>query len=454
MTRIALFVATLLALSACREDSPVASVETSPGGIRYTLIQIPDRKNVTVHVAWPTDWAYREGVSKAAPPVGTQLILAGGAKGHPAGEAGERFADLGSEGSIYASGNDHIIGELTFERNHTYQTVEIANAHLRAPELGQMWFDRIRYGIERNMAEAQSQPAHAGFDAVRWAVFGAQPLRNALSLDDPGTFAALTRDDIVAWHAETFTRNPEAVVVVGGIDAEAADPVLDALFRDLPEADHEISRKTEPDFTPRRILLHQPDAETTTLAFIAPLPASRLGGEFEDLILTHALGGDDQSVLFNAVRTELGASYGFDAGIANYTREHRILFMTGEIETGRLADAARAVHEAYASFRQTGPDGDLEDRQERLEPIFSDLPDSLTRQARSELQSALDGRGSGRSLELANELAAVTADSVAERLRDGFPSENAFIVIAVSPDTTALPDACVIAAPREAADCR
>lgn len=314
MTRILLMITTLFTLAACKDDAPTARVETSPGGIEYTLLNIPEHEDVTIHIAWGTDWAYRADTNKAAPAVGTQLILAGGAEGYPAGDAGERFADLNAEGNIYVAINDHVIGELTFERRWMDETIAIANAHLRAPTLDQMWFDRIREGVAANMAEAQAQPAYAGFDAVRWAVLGDQPLRNALSLDEPGTIDSLTRADVVAWYAQTFTRSPEAIVVVGEIDAENVGIAIDALLDGLTTTTAALSRESTPDFTARRILLHRPEAQVTNLAFIAPVPPTRQGGEMEDLLLIHALGGDDQSVLFDAVRTELRAGYIFLGG--------------------------------------------------------------------------------------------------------------------------------------------
>lgn len=453
MTRILILIASLLSLAACKEEGPTASVETTAGGIAYTLLHMPKHEDVTIQIAWPTDWAYRPGTNKAAPVVGTQLILAGGAEGYPAGDVVERFADLNSEGDIYVAVNDHVIGEVTFERDQMDETIAIANAHLRAPTLDRLWLDRIREGTAANMAEAQAQPAHAGFDAVRWAVFGAQPLRNALSLDEPGVFDDLTREDVVTWHAETFTRTPDAIVVAGGIGAADAGAALDALLAGLPGASRNVTRDAALDYAARRILLHVPEAQTTTLTFIAPLPPTQEGGELEDLILIHALGGDDQSVLFKAVRTELRASYGFGAGWANYTREHRVLFLTGEVETAKLADVEHVVREAYAAFRQSGPSGELAERKAPLAANFDELPDFVVDQARSELQSALDGLEAGISLRLGDELGSVTDSTLMDRLSSAFPEAEDFILIAVSPDPDALPDACVIRTPSDAADC-
>ena len=452
MIRIARALTAVLALSACQEDDPTASDETTTGGIEYRLIQLSENENVTIQVAWPTDWAYREGVNQAAPYIGVQLILSGGADGHPAGEVVERFADLNAEGNLTPT-TDHILGELTFERSTMAETVEIANAHLVAPTLEEAWFARIRDGIAQNMAEARVQPVHRSFDAARWAVFGDHPLRNALSLDEPGTFESLTRDDVVAWHLETITRVPEAIVIAGDLNAEEAGSAIDALFDGLPKHGGEITRQVDPNFSPRRILLHMPGAETTNLAFIAPLPATRLGKEFEDLIISQTLGGGDQSVLFEAVRTGLRASYDFGSGINNYTREHRILFLTGAVETNRLAETEMVVREAYAAFLATGPSGALSDRTAPLEAHLANLSDYVVDQARTELQSALDGFETGRTLALPDELATVTEASIAERLAADYPRESAFLVIAVSSDATALPAACVVTTPRAAADC-
>lgn len=155
-----------------------------------------------------------------------------------------------AQGSLYGVANDHIVGELVLERDDINEVVEIANAHLRAPLLGQSWLDRISDGITQGVRDERAQPGAAGFEAVRWAVFGEHPLRNALSLYDLNPLDELTRDDIIDWHDETFTHSPEAVAVAGDIDAGSAGEALDALFAGLPEQGREVQRSVSPDYTP------------------------------------------------------------------------------------------------------------------------------------------------------------------------------------------------------------
>lgn len=444
-------VATVL-LIACDEETPSVTAQTSADGTDYTLVHLPGQGDVSIHIAWATDWAYTAGANQAVPYIGVDLILAGGAEGFPAGEVGERFADIDAEGYLTAT-VDHIFGQLTFPVEHMDEVVEVASAHLRAPTMDEMWFDRISNGFSQNITEAISQPRERGFAAVRWAVLGDHPLRNALSLDAPGMFDALTRDDVVVWHAETIVANPAQIVIAGDLDAVTAGQAVDALLAGLPVKEAQAALMVPVDYTPRRILLHMPDAQVTNLAFVGPLPPTRLGREWEDVILTGALGEGDQSVLFEAVRTGLRATYGYGAGYSNYTRDARIFVMTGEIEAEKLAEAETVIREAYADFRQTGPSGDLADRTSPIAANLADLPNYVADQGYTELQSLLDGYAPGRSLQMIEELNAITDETVLARLQTGFPAISDFIMIAVSADPDALPGACVITTPQEAIDC-
>ena len=126
--------------------------------------------------------------------------------------------------------------------------------------------------------------------------------------------------------------------------------------------DAAVTPEPKADFAPRRILLHVPQAQTSTLVLMGPLPPTRDGGEFEDILLATALGGDDKSVLFDAVRTGLRASYGFGAGLDAFARNLRFLALSGEVETAKLAEAETIVRTAYADFLKSPPMGDLSAR--------------------------------------------------------------------------------------------
>ena len=47
--------------------------------------------------------------------------------------------------------------------------------------------------------------------------------------------------------------------------------------------------------------------------------------------------------LFDAVRTKLRASYGFQAGFTNYNRATRVMFIAGEVETAKLVQTSDVI---------------------------------------------------------------------------------------------------------------
>ncbi len=433
-----------------------ASTEISPGGLTYHLLMLPKAKQVSIRVAWPTDWPFRQGANQTVPFIGAQLVLSGGAKGYPAGKAIEKFADL-KAGAFLQATIDHVYGWLGAPSENIDQTVAIANAHLRAPLLDDKWFRRISKGLKREFAQRNAVPAMKAYTAIRWAVFGDQPVREALSLDDPAAFDRASSADVARWAQETFTRSPDTIIVAGNISADAAGKAVDRLFEGLPVGGRKMQRDAKADFSPRRILLHLPGAKVSQLVFVAPLPPTAntsAADGFSDILLAMALGDGDQSVLFKAVRTKLRASYAFGAGLGAYDRAHRFLALSGQVATDRLAQAEGVVRTAYQGFLTTPPEDDLK---ARIAPVLAGLRANRSNPVKisaNAMLAALDGEDPAIMLKLADVVGGLTTATIVSRLKSAFPRADGFVVLATSPDKNALPGACVISEPRGAARCR
>jgi zinc protease len=444
----------MILLAGCQEaDKAVATTETSPGGIEYARLYIPKTDDVAIQIAWPTNWALREDVNQAVPYIGTDLILAGGAEGFPPGEVVETFADLKAEGTMWVT-VDHLHGQLIAPKDNLDKAIEIAAAHLEKPTLDQDWFDRIHQGFAANMAEAKSQPANLGYDALRWAILGDTPLRRALSVDPPEMITEAVRTDVMHWHQQTVVRTGAKVVIAGEISQADAGKAVDALLSELPAGNMVVAAEPTAAFAPRRILLHVPTAQTSTLVFMGPLPPTREGSEFEDVLLTAALGGDDKGVLFDAVRTGLRASYGFGAGLDGYTRDQRVVVLSGEVETAKLAEAEKIVRAAHSEFLTAPKMGDLAARKEPFKANGEQTATLPGAASFSALMAILDGQDANLALTLPSLLDKVTDATIQTRAASAFPKAEELIVLAVSPDASALPGACVITLPAEAVKCR
>jgi zinc protease len=430
-----------------------ATSEISPGGVEYVRLYMPDTEDVAIQIAWPDDWVMREGVNQAVADLGAELIFAGGAEGFPPGEVSEVHADLNAVASVWVT-SDHLHAEIITPKDNLEKAVESTAAHLSAPSMDAAWFERVRQGNIATMAEDMSVPINRGYEALRWIILGDTPLRRALSGHVPEMYSKATREEVLEWHRTTLVRDGADIVIAGAINADVAGKTVDTLFSRLPEGKSVAPISPKADFAPRRILLHVPEAQTSTLEFFGPLPPTRMGGEFEDLLLVFMLGGNDNSVLFDAVRTGLRASYGFGAGIDGYSRDLRFLFLAGDVETSKLAEAETIVRAAYAEFLKAPQLGDLAARKVSLETkIEQNMRDPIAA-SWALLMGLLDGQDPDATLRFSALLEEVTDATLHSRASSAFPSAEDLIVLAVSPDATALPDACVIKTPPEAVNCR
>lgn len=442
-------------MAGCQTPQPSAKQATSPDGHPYALVSLPGSERVTVHVAWESDWVTGAAEHNLSVPfIGSELLLASGAQGYPAGEVVERFPDLSAEGSLGADA-DHVYGVLHMDKDNMSEALEIANAHLRAPMLEERWLARVRSGFAERIGEVNSHNTNQAYAAMRWAVFGDQPLRSFLSQDSTERIQAVTRDSVVEWHRAVFSTDNVTAVIAGDLKDETAGETIDTLLAGLPVSRPEsASESVEADYSPRRILLHVPTAKTSHLSFVGPLPPLSDGSRVEDDIALMALGASSNSVLHTAVREQLRASYSYGASFGAFTRSNRFLSMAGEVASDKLADAEKVVREAYSGFLKEGvKDEQLEVLKENALNTVDVALNDTGNTAFLTLAALLDEQSVDTVLALKDRISAVTEDAVKQRLDTAFPEADQLLVVAMSADKDALPGACVITRPEQAIDC-
>lgn len=456
MTWTRLFAALMLLACTASQSTLTSTAQlsrhSSPAGTLFTLVRMPEKSRISLNLAWSTHWAWQDANNQAVPFIGAELLLGSETDGYSPGSAGELFARMHAEGQLIAS-VDHLFGSFTFAPEHAQRTLEIANAQLLQPPLTSDRFQRIKNRFGARIGQLQQLPAQRGFAAVRWAIYGDTPLRQALSLDVPGMIEAVTVDDVARWQAATVGRNNAQIVIAGDLDGRAAGAMVDQLLMGLPHITPVKPAAVAGDFSPRRILLHQPDADVSTLALIGRLPPMRHGGEFDDIILFRKLGGDQNSVLSKALKDRIQSTATVGAGIDAFTRQERFLVLSGHVEARDLSQAEMVVREAYRSFLDKPAMGSLDNVRQSMMDSIARAAKEPTALAQSALFALLDGRDPGIALELDGLLEAVNHRSLSLRLAEAFPAADQWVVIAVSAEADALEGACVITAPAQAADC-
>lgn len=448
--RFVLLSLTCLALMGCQEEKGLL---TSPAGHEFAFLQRPDANIVAIQVAFPMDWAVQQGRNPAVPTIAAEVMTTGGAEGYLPEEVLESFQDMGAEAFLYPELLT-LRGGLNVPPEQVEAAVTLANAVLRAPSFDAGWMARSKEALMSNMQAYNAQSAAQGQYALRLAMMGDTPFTESQALTDGAAIGAVTQEMLQDWHRATVTQGNVLVAVAGPISAKDAGLAVDKLLDGLAQSDKTFVDPPVPAYQPRQILLHLPSAEKTTLTLVAPIPKSDAKSDFIDILGAVALGGDDQSLLFKAIRTDLRASYGMAAGLDMYSRNARVLVMSGEVETAQTAAVRDLVVRTYQDMAQKPLD---EATVTRWRDVFSDgfeqLKDDTTNRATTMVEAMLYGLDPLMFEQSPQWIAALSPASLAARYATDYPKAADLTVIAVSPDANALPEACVITAPQQVLTC-
>ena len=150
----------------------------------------------------------------------------------------------------------------------------------------------------------------------------------------------------------------------------------------------------------------------------------------------------------------LGATYGFSAGVFNFTREHRMFEMVGEIETAQLQKALSQIDETYTEFRAEGI-GRLEFpiakrfyKRETKKQLTNTTSVAFT--VSNALRNGFDNNYVDNLVDTIDDLSRGDTNKL---IGESFPEFDQLLKVVVSPDDKALEGACVISSLDEVADC-
>jgi len=342
---------------------------------------------------------------------------------------------------------------LHYSPEHQDETLKIVNAHLRSPLLDEKWLERIRAQYVEQSNEYRDSGEVQGFEAARWAMLGEQPVRAGLSVREQSVIEATTKKDVAEWASTVFKRKGVFISIAGDLSPTDAGLAVDAVFDGLPAGVDTVAGVATVDMSPTRILFHAPTAKTNTLTFFGKLPPESDGSQMDDQILVSALSGGFDDGLFGAVRTELRASYGYSAGTEEYTADNRLLIMSGQIETSKIAEAENIIRKVYADFRANPSIEDLPKVKKKYEIRFEEDLKDTGAVAYNALILKMKGMSPALALKPQADLDAVTIETLEQRLKEAYPKADEFVMVLSSADEKALPDACVVVAAKGALGC-
>ena len=152
--------------------------------------------------------------------------------------------------------------------------------------------------------------ANVVFDRL---IYGFHPYGRPQS-GTPQSIAALTRDDLLAFHRKWFGANNAILAIVGDVTADEAFAGAERAFGKWARAEVEVLEKTDPPTPTRRLVIVDRPGAVQTEIRVGNVAIPRKHDDYMALDLaSKVLGGEGANRLFRVLRSERGLTYGASA---------------------------------------------------------------------------------------------------------------------------------------------
>ena len=271
-------------------------------------------------------------------------LIDNGAGGMTAPEIAARVESLGAQ----------IGGSVSFDSSSAFvtaptATIEQAGALLsqvvRSPAFAQEELERERRRSLDRLRVSMRDPGFVG-QRVAWrAAYGEAPY-GAPPQGTPASLAALTRDDLVAYHRSWWRPDNATLVITGALDSEAGFALAERLFGSWAtpsEAMPELpANRAGESPAPRVIVVDNPDADQSSVSIVLR-GISRSDPDYYPLVVANsALGGSSTARLFQEVRVRRALSYGANSGLPSY-RDEGVLVASAQTRNNAAPEVAQVM---------------------------------------------------------------------------------------------------------------
>lgn len=214
-------------------------------------------------------------------------------------------------------------------------------------------FTKERDVILREIAMTRDDPDNRLWDALFSTTFREHPYRHPI-IGHRDVFAALTRDELLAYYRERYVPDNMVVVVAGDVDAAAVLAEVERHFGAAPRT------RLAPVFIPAEPAQLAPreahrfeDVDLTRACLAWPVPGLTHDDAPALDLLAALLGRGDSSRLWQAVREKARLVHQIDAGCWNPGGQG-LFTVTFTCEPKKRAAAAAAVHRELARAAARG----------------------------------------------------------------------------------------------------
>jgi len=235
----------------------------------------------------------------------TAQMMEEGAGGESASALAMKAASMGGDLSI-GVGLDETFVSMDVLSESAADALALIAEVMQRPNLPEREFARVQQNLQRNISVASTQPQTIAEEAFINSMYPDHPYATAV-LPDPEAFAALTLDDVKAFHAKNFGAARTHIYVVGQFNHRAVKRAIRRQFGKWDEGpDPLIMPPAMPDGS-EVTLIDRPGAVQSTIRLgkrVPPLDET-VDLEAADTIL----GGYFSSRITRNIREDKGYTY-------------------------------------------------------------------------------------------------------------------------------------------------
>ena len=329
------------------------------------------------------------------------------------------------------AGTDLTFVNAVFMKDSFDLALRLVSDVARSPAFSQTEIDRQRQQLLSALKVSYDDPDYVAEVVFDRLVYGFHPYGKPDS-GTPASLAAITRDDLVAFHKTYFAPNNAILAIVGDLTAAEAFAGAERVFGDWERNDAiKVEPPTEaPPPTRRVVVIDRPGAVQTEIR-VGHLAVPRKHPDYMALdIASKILGGEGSNRLHRVLRSERGLTYGASADLET-------LKFAGDIvaETDTRSDATGEVlrlivDEFWRLQRDRVGGGELKGAQDYLAgsfPLTIETPSAIALQVLNAVFFGLDLKELETYRDRVN---AVTADDI-QRVARGYLKPDRLSIVLV-----------------------
>ncbi len=210
--------------------------------------------------------------------------------------------------------------------------------------------DQLNTGIARRNDDSDSI---AEREAVKLAYGANNPYARVAEY---ATVAAVTREDLLAWHKQHLVPNDMIFGITGDFDSKQMETKLRQAFGSLPKGP--VAEPPKIDFTPAKpglYLVNKTDVNQSEIRMVAPGIERKNPDYFALQVMNEALGGGFSSRLFSNLRTKEGLAYAVWGGIGSAWDHPGVTEMGIGTKSGTTLQAIQGMWQQLDLLRTSPP---------------------------------------------------------------------------------------------------